>query len=68
MTEHDFSRVIVQVVVGGLAVVAIGTTLLYLAFRALEDDKKGQRNHVIYAIATLVFVLAVCAALFVWSR
>ncbi|HEU4523001.1 MAG TPA: hypothetical protein VFT12_13415 [Thermoanaerobaculia bacterium] len=54
-------------IVAGLLVVGIGTTLLFFAFRAVGEGRKGELRYVILAATLLVFVFLACAVIFMIS-
>lgn len=59
MGEEEFQRALIIVLLGGSAVVAIGTGVLYLAFRRV-----GRRSHFVLIGALVAFLFACCVALF----
>lgn len=59
MGEKEFQRALIIVLLGGSAVVAIGTGVLYLAFRRV-----GRRSHFVLMGALVAFLFVCCAALF----
>ena len=51
----------------GLVLFAIGGTLLFFTLRAFGRAKRGDIQHIVLLVTTIIFVLISCAGLFVWS-
>lgn len=65
--EPDFNRVITIVVVVGLLIGGTGATVLYLAFRAFDENQPKQKPVIILG-ALILFILVVGAVLFFFSK
>ena len=65
--QENFSRNLMVIAIVGTAVMAIGGTLLYLAFRAFGRAAKGDIIHIVLFVVAIGFILASCVGLFVWS-
>ncbi len=63
--EPEFRTVIIRVILIGGAIVAIGVTGLYFAFRAFGEE--DQRRPLILTAAVLAFIAFVCVGLLVFS-
>jgi hypothetical protein len=64
--DSEFTRMILIVLGVGGAIAGIGATLLYLAFRAWSDPTQDRRRNILLG-ATLAFVFACCAGVFILS-
>lgn len=63
--EPDFGTILFRVLLIGFSVLIVGTTGLYLAFRALGGN--SGRRPLIIGGAAIAFILIVCAVLLRWS-
>ncbi len=66
MTDAEF-RMLMITLVAGLGIAAVGTLLLFLAFRAFGSQKKGSIKHILLGAAALAFILVCCLALVFWA-
>ena len=64
--DSEFTRMMIIVLGVGGAIVGIGATLLYLAFRAWSDPTQDRRRNILLG-ATIAFVFACCAGVFILS-
>ena len=64
--DSEFTRMMIIVLAVGGAIAGIGATLLYLAFRAWADPSQDRRRNILLG-ATLAFVFACCAGVFILS-
>lgn len=64
--DSEFARMMIIVLGVGGAIAGIGATLLYLAFRAWADPSQDRRRNILLG-ATLAFVFACCAGVFILS-
>lgn len=65
--ESEFARAIIPVMVIGLLIVAAGTVILFLSFRAMGDGKLAERRHIRVSIALIVFLFLCCGAFYAIS-
>jgi hypothetical protein len=64
--DSDFTRMMLIVLGVGGAIAGVGATLLYLAFRAWSDPAQERRRNILLG-ATIAFVFAACAGIFILS-
>ncbi|HVS30855.1 MAG TPA: hypothetical protein VMS98_05315 [Thermoanaerobaculia bacterium] len=64
--DSEFTVMLLIVIGSGAAIVGIGATLLFLAFRAWADPTQDRRRTILLG-ATIVFVFACCAGVFLLS-
>ena len=57
----------IVIVAASTAVFAVGGVLLFLAFRAFGTAKRGDIKHVVLLVSAILFILASCVALLIWS-
>ena len=55
------------VIVVGVIAMGIGLGLLLMTFKAFQNAKKGDVQHIVMLISTLIFIFFLCIALGVWS-
>ena len=65
--QQEFAPLVTLVVVVGVIAVGIGATLLFMTFRAFATAKRGDVQHIVLLISTIVFILFACMALLVSS-
>ena len=66
MEASEFLRAMIIVMVIGLAVVAIGATILLLAFRTYGEERTGAKRLGLVA-GLLAFVFICCGALYFFA-
>ncbi|HET8796076.1 MAG TPA: hypothetical protein VFO89_00205 [Thermoanaerobaculia bacterium] len=66
MSEAEFQRALVVVLVAGSAVMAIGAAAVFLVLRGF-GGKPGSARHIAIAAALLGFIFVACAVLFALS-
>ncbi|HUP47212.1 MAG TPA: hypothetical protein VNA04_00330 [Thermoanaerobaculia bacterium] len=62
--EHDFLRAVIVTVVAGTLIVGAGATLLFFVFRAIAEDRKGERKYAGLSLALFAFIFICCAVFF----
>lgn len=65
--DPEFAPLITVVIVVGIVAMGIGVGLLLLTFKAFQNARRGDVQHIVMLISTIVFILFTCMALGVWS-
>ena len=60
--ESEFVRVLIPVLIAGLLIVGVGTTLIILVMRGLK--KEGEQQRTLLLAGSLIAFLAICCAVF----
>jgi uncharacterized membrane protein YqjE len=65
--DAEFQRVALRTVAIGLAIVTIGATLLYFAFRSFAEEKQNSTRPLMMVLIAVGFIAICCVALLVLS-
>ena len=65
--DPESQKALIVVLVVGSIIAAIGTVTLVFVFRQFGEKRAGSSSHMALMAALLVFIFAVCGALFVLS-
>jgi hypothetical protein len=65
--EPEFQGLVSLVIVVGVVAIGIGGMLLFLTFRAFANARRGDVQHIVLLISTIVFILFACMALLISS-
>jgi len=65
--DPESQRALIVVLIAGSSVAAIGTVTLVIVFRQFGEKRAGSSSHFALMAALLIFIFAVCGALFLLS-
>jgi hypothetical protein len=65
--EQEFVRPLIVTLIAGLAIVGVGASLLFFAFRAVAEGRAGERRFIGLSMALIAFIFICCAVFFALS-